>query len=151
MRKYLVALGAVAMATISSQAHAGAVAICIEKSKNKAGNYFDSEYFLRHGKSPNVDGYIAVKAARQDHRESYKSSTPYCRHNGKSIANGGYFVVIKDGRKKDHAGAHYNRWALGFGTTRAAAIADAKRELWGRSATLMAKIHGYKIEEENKI
>lgn len=152
MYKYLLALSAVAVATTTAQpAHAGAVALCIEKTKNSAGNDFDSEYFLRHGKSPNVNGFTALRAARQDHRKSYKSSTPYCRHNGRKLADGGYFVIIKDGRTKDFGDAHYNRWALGFGKTRAEALADAKKELWGRNSPLLEKKYGYKIEEEDKI
>jgi len=152
MYKYLVVLGAVALAVTTAQpAHAGAVALCIEKEKNKAGNSFDSEYFLRHGRSPNVDGYTAWRAAREDHRKSYKTSTPYCRHNARTLADGGYFVVIKGGRKKDYAGEHYNRWALGFGKTRAEALTDAKKELGRRDWSWVEKKHGYSIEEDDEI
>ncbi len=156
MYKYLVVLGAVALATTTAQpAHAGAVAICIQKEKNKAGNSYDSEYFLRHGKSPNVNGYVAWRAARKDHRESYPTSRnpkpPYCRHNGYTLADGGYFIIIKGGRDKDHVGEHYNRWALGIGKTRADALADAKKELRLRDRSWNLKKHGYEIEEENAI
>ncbi len=151
MHKYIYALSTIALATISTQAHAGAVALCIEKSKNLAGNYYDSEYFLRHGASPNVDGYVANRAARRDHRKSYDNSTPYCRHNGDKLQDGGYFVVIKGGREKDHEGAHYNRWALGFGLDRKAALKDAKAELRRRDWSWVERKHGYEIAAEDKI
>ena len=151
MKNIIISLAALACVAIPVQAHAGAVAVCIQKEKNRAGNYYDSEYFLRNGKSKNVDGFVALRAARADHRESYDSGTPYCRHNGSELSQGGYFILLQGGRKKDSDGAHYNRWALGFGKDRAAALSDAKNELRGRDSYWDEAKHGYKISDEDEI
>lgn len=145
MHKFIAVIFIILTATISSKAHAGAVALCIEKSKNIVGNYYDSEYFLRDGKSPNVNGYTALKAAKEDHRKSYPNSVAYCRHNGSKFQNGGYFVVIKSGRTKDLDGGHHNRWALGFGANRYYAIRDAKAELRRRDPLWSESRHKYTI------
>jgi len=150
MQKYIYVLGAIAMATISTQAHAGAAAICIEKTKNSAGNWYDSEYFVRYGKSPNVDGFVAQRAAKQDHRKSYKTGTPYCRHTGTNFKDGGHMIVLKSNRTKDSAGAHWNKWALGFGKSRGDALESAMKEMRRRDSRWRTT-HGFKIVEDHPI
>ena len=152
MKKLIISAALLTGLAIPAQAaQAGAVAICIQKEKNRAGNYYDSEYFMRNGKSKNVDGWVALRAARNDHRKNYPGEKPYCKHNGDQLSQGGYFVLIQGGRKKDADGAHYNRWALGFGKNRAEALKEAKKELRLRDWSWSESKHGYKISDEDEI
>ena len=154
MRKILigVALAASSMALIGvDTAEARGAAICIAKKKNVAGNWYDAEYFTRFGGNSRTTGWDAEKAAREDVREEYGSKlVPYCRHTGRKLMEGGHLIVMQGGRKKDYAGAHYNRWALGFGATRAEAIRDAKKELMRRDWSWSESKHGYKIKDDNE-
>ncbi|MDN3647170.1 hypothetical protein QWY75_13235 [Pontixanthobacter aestiaquae] len=152
MKKLLTIAAAVGVMTLSTQAQAGAAAVCIEKDTNSAGNSYDMEYFMRWGKSPNVDGFTALRAAKRDHKRNYPSSTPYCRHTGtEKFKDGGYYVLIKSGREKDSAGAHMNKWALGFGIDRTQAIIDAKKEMRRRDSLWVERTHGYEIDDEDEI
>ncbi|MDN3647171.1 hypothetical protein QWY75_13240 [Pontixanthobacter aestiaquae] len=152
MKTLLIALGTVGALTFPAQAHAGAAAVCIEREKNSGGNGYDSEYFVRWGKSPNVDGATALRAAKRDHKKSYPNSIPYCYDSGSSkYPGGGHMVLIKSGRIKDGAGDHYNRWTLGVGTTRQEAISDAVFQMQQRDGVWSHGTHGYTIEEEHEI
>lgn len=152
MKQAITIAAALAAVAVATPAHAGAAGVCIQRDTNKAGNEYDSEYFLRNGASPNVNGFDALDAAKEDHRNSYPNSKPYCRHNGNDFAKGGgYFVLIQTGRKKDVQGAHMNRWALGFGINREMAIVDAKKELARRDPLWRDDTHGFTITEEDKI
>ncbi len=151
MKKILVSLGAlIACGLAAPAAQAGPGAICIEREKNKAGNYYDSEYFARYGKTRSVDGFAALRAAKADHRKNYKNSRPYCRHNGKDAIKHTHMILIQSKRDKDQDGAHMNYWAVGFGTSRAAALRNAVEELKDRDPHWRSSI-GYKITEENDL
>lgn len=151
MKKIVLSTALLMGCAIPAQAaQAGAVAVCIQKEKNVAGNYYDAEYFTRHGRSRSVNGYDALRAARRDHQKNYPGEEPYCKHNGDKILQGGYFVLIQGGRKKDNRGAHYNRWALGFGKDRTEALKEAKKELRLRDWSWSESRHGYKIAQEDR-
>ncbi len=154
MRKLLVgiALATSSMALIGvDTAEARGAAICIAKKKNVAGNWYDAEYFTRHGGNSRTTGYDAEKAAREDVQDEYgRTLVPSCRNTGRKFMDGGHMIVIQGGRKKDYAGAHYNRWALGYGATRSEAIRDAKKELARRDWSWVESKHGYKIKEDTE-
>ncbi len=152
MKKTLTIAATIAALAFSTQAQAGAAAVCIERDTNRAGNLYDSEFFMRWGKSPNVDGYIAVRAAKRDHKRTYPNGTPVCWHTGnEKFADGGYFVLIKSGREKDGSGAHMNKWALGWGIDRTQAIIAAKRQMTKRDPIWKERVHSYEISDEGEI
>ncbi|MXO91131.1 hypothetical protein [Pontixanthobacter aquaemixtae] len=152
MKKLLTFSATLAAMIVSTQAHAGAAAVCIQREKNVAGNTYDSEYFTRHGKSPNVDGFTALRAAQRDHKNSYPNGTAHCEHTGtEKFKDGGFFVLIKSGRVKDVNGAHMNKWAFGFGIDRTQAIIHAKKQLSRRDPNWNERTHGYEMAEEHEI
>ncbi|MXO91130.1 hypothetical protein [Pontixanthobacter aquaemixtae] len=152
MKKLIFAVTVVGALSLSAPAYAGAAAVCIERDTNSAGNGYDVEYFARWGKSPNVDGATALRAAKDDHKKTYPNSTPYCYDSGSDrYPGGGHMVLIKSGRTKDGSGGHYNRWTLGVGKTKQAAINDAIYQMRQRDGVWLRSTHGYTIIEDHEI
>ncbi|GAA4641739.1 hypothetical protein GCM10023115_01620 [Pontixanthobacter gangjinensis] len=150
MKKLLAIAAALGALSPATPAFAGGAAVCIDLSDNRTNEQYDGEYFMRWGAQPSVDGDDAIKAARADHRKNYPDRTPYCRRNPTHLDTGtAYFVLIKTKRTKTRSGGHFNRWALGFGRNRAAALADAKSEMRQRDRLWTESGHGYTIDDED--
>lgn len=144
----LAALVCLLLLSSADSARAAGVALCIAYADNSAGNSTDVEYFLRYGGGAETDGYDAERAARQDHRAKYGNQTPGCRNSARGFLSGGYYVIIKGGRTRDYAGASINRWALGYGSSRSAALQDAVEELGRRDWSWSRQRHGYSVEDQ---
>ncbi len=146
MKKILISITALFIMSLPSVSHANGAAMCVAMEKNSNNVRIDKEYFIRYGGGSDTTGYHADTKAREDFREKY-SSTPSCRNSARKFMNGGYFVIIESGRKKDYSGAYYNRWGIGFGNTRAEALIDAKKHLSNRDWGWNERKHGYKVDE----
>ena len=147
MKTIILVASSLAIFALTTPAHAGGAALCIETGSNSANNGDDKQYFLRY--SPTMDGPALNRQAREDFREERdggnNSPVPACIYSDRSLEHG-EFVVIQGGRTRDHTGAPYTRWALGYGSNRSAAVAEAIRQLRMRDGNYQER-HGHSVVE----
>lgn len=147
MKTIILVASSLAILAITTPAHAGGVALCIETGTNSANNGDDKQYFLR--RSSTMDSAALRLEARDDFRagrDGGNNSPVAACHNSDRYMDHGEFVVIQGGRTRDHTGAPYTRWALGAGSNRSAAVADAIRQLRMRDGNYQER-HGYSVVE----
>jgi hypothetical protein len=150
MKKFLFAAAIVGSLAVTTPAHAGGVALCIETGRsapNNGQNSDDKQYFLLSSRT--TDGYNLQLEAREAFRAGRdggsNSPTAACHNSGRYTEHG-EFVVIQGGRTRDYQDAPYTRWALGSGSNRSEAIAQAIRQLRMRDGGWQER-HGYSVVE----
>jgi len=149
MKKTILSLATLSMLSIPSVGHANGAAMCIAQEKNSNNVFIDKEYFIRLSSNDSTSGDDVYKAAREDFRKKY-DHTPSCRDSGNKFLNGGHYVIIEGGRKKDYSDARYHRWAIGFGATYDEAIKDGLKHLSRRDWSWAEEKHDYKVEDIGK-
>lgn len=149
MKKTLITIAILSILSAPNMSFANGAAMCVALKKNSNNVIIDEEYFIRYGGNSSTTGYHADTKAREDYRAKY-SGTPSCRNSARKFMDGGYYVILKSGRKKDYSGAFYNRWGIGFGNSHNAALIDAKKHLRTRDWGWNESKHGYKIDDSGK-